>query len=398
MRQFLEFFLFELKFRLKSVSTYVYFAIWFVFSFLCVASESFGPIAFGNGKVLLNGPYANSFNDIYSTFFGVIIIAAIFGTSILRDFQRDTTQIIFTKPISKFAYLGGRWLGSFVITVAIFFAVIPGEMLGTLAPWADHTRIAHAPLSWYFQPFFSIIVVQIFFLGSLFFLVAALSRRVFIVYLQGAAVLALYLFYAGAFLSTRSLNRFWPSIFDPVGILLSDTLSRYWTVVDKNTLLFSLSPHIAQGLFLYNRLLWCGFGAVTLVALWWFFPMSLEALTARTSSRRAKLAAEQDEDIRAVPSLVTTRTPLVHHLFGPATTWAQYGSLTRMRMRNIVRDIPFWVLLILMAGLSCSNGRYAGKLGGINVWPVTYLMLQAVEGIAILFFFIIAAFYAAELI
>jgi ABC-2 type transport system permease protein len=398
MRQFQEFFLFELKIRFKSISTYVYFAIWLVFSFLCVSSENFGGIASGNGKVLVNGPWANTINDVNASFFGIIIVAAIFGTSILRDFQRDTTQILFTKPISKFAYLGGRWLGSFVVTVFVFFAMIPGEMLGTLAPWADHTRIAPAPLGWYFQPFFSIIVVQIFFLGSLFFLVGALSRRVFVVYLQGAAVLALYLFYAGAFLSTRSLNRFWPSIFDPVGLLLSDGISRYWTVVDKNTLLFSWSPHVAQGLFLYNRLVWCGFGVLILAALWIFFPMSLEALTARASSRRARLAAEQDEEIRSVPTLVTTRAPLVHHHFGPATTWAQYRSLTRLRVRNIVRDIPFWVLIILMAGLSCSNGRYAGKLGGENVWPVTYLMLQAVEGIAILFFYIIATFYAAELI
>ena len=45
------------------------------------------------------------------------MIAAIFGTSILRDFQRDTYQILFTQPISKFAYLGGRWAGSFVTTV-----------------------------------------------------------------------------------------------------------------------------------------------------------------------------------------------------------------------------------------------------------------------------------------
>lgn len=398
MRQFLEFFVFELKFRFRSISTYVYFTIWFFFSFLSVASESFGPIAFNNGKVLLNGPYANIQNDIGATFFGIIIIAAIFGTSILRDFQRDTTQIIFTKPISKFAYLGGRWFGSFIITTIVFFGLIPGEMLGTRAPWADHARIAHAPLSWYFQPFFSIVVVQIFFLGSLFFLVGALSRRVFIVYLQGAAVFAVYLFYAGAFLSTRSLNRFWPGIFDPIGLLVSDGLTRYWTVVDKNTLLFSWSPHVAQGLFLYNRLLWCGFGVLTLAALWMFFPMSIEALTARVSSRRAKLAAEQEEDIRPVRSLVTVRAPLVHQLFGPATTWAQYLSLTRLRMRNIVRDIPFWVLCILMAGLSCSNGRFAGKFAGQNVWPVTYLMLQAVEGIAVLFFFIIAAFYAAELI
>ena len=120
MNMFWEFFTFELKFRFKSVSTYVYFALWFAFNFLNVASENFGPIGSSNGKVMLNGPYANIYNDIGVAFFGVIIIAAIFGTSILRDFQRDTIQILFTKPISKFAYLGGRWAGSFVTTVFAF--------------------------------------------------------------------------------------------------------------------------------------------------------------------------------------------------------------------------------------------------------------------------------------
>ena len=99
MAMFWEFFTFELKFRFKSISIYIYFLIWFTFSFLCVASESFGPIGNNNGKILLNGPYANIYNDIGISFFGLIVIAAIFGTSILRDFQRDTIQILFTKPI-----------------------------------------------------------------------------------------------------------------------------------------------------------------------------------------------------------------------------------------------------------------------------------------------------------
>jgi len=80
MKMFWEFFTFELRLRRKSISTYVYFLVWFAFSFLCVASESFGPVGFSNGKVLLNGPYATSYNDIGVCLFGVIVVAAIFGT------------------------------------------------------------------------------------------------------------------------------------------------------------------------------------------------------------------------------------------------------------------------------------------------------------------------------
>lgn len=400
MTMFWEFFSFELKFRLKSVSTYVYFLLWFTFNFLNVASEGFGPIGSSNGKVLLNGPYANIYNDTGVAFFGVIVMAAIFGTSILRDFQRDTIQILFTKPISKFAYLGGRWAGSFVATVFAFSGLLFGEFFGTLAPWADHSRIAPFHLSWYLQPFFSIVVVQIFFMGALFFLVAALSRKIFIVYLQGAAVFMLYLIGIGILNATRSEEHFWSGILDPIGFIYGDAIAKYWTVVEKNTLLFSWSPHLASGVFLYNRLLWMGLGLIALLVLWKVFPMSVEALTAQSSTKRAALAREQEAGVKGsrVRSLVAAKLPKVQQVFGPGTTFAQLMSLTKLRVSNIVREVPFWGILILMVGLAINNGNYAGRAGGQRVWPVTYLMLQSVEGGASLFFYIVATLYAAELV
>ncbi len=127
--------------------------------------------------------------------------------------------------------------------------------------------------------------------------------------------------------------------------------------------------------------------------------MSVEALTARSSGKRAALAREQD--LAAVAprrSLVAAKLPVVRQVFGAATTWAQLASLTRLRIANILHEVPFWAIVILMAGLAINNGHYAGRVGGQNVWPVTYLMLQSVEGGAALFFYIVATLYAAELV
>ncbi len=395
-----EFFTFELRFRLKSISTYVYFLMWFAFAFFCVASESFGPVGNSNGKVLLNGPYANSYNDFGACLFGVIVIAAIFGTSILRDFQRDTYQIIFTKPVSKFAYLGGRWAGSFVTTVFVFSGMMFGTFIGTFAPWADHTRIGPNHLWWYLQPFLSIIVVQIFFVGSLFFVVAALTRKIFIVYLQGVALFMLYLIGITVFSATRSLEHFWSGILDPVGLILFDNVSRYWTVIEKNTLLIPWNfSGYSPGVFLYNRLLWTAVGLLALVIMWRLFPMSVEALTARSQGRRAaKARLHDEEEERPVRSLVVAGLPRVRQVFGSGTSWAQYLSLTRLRIRTITHEISFWAIVVLLIGFAINNGHFAGHLGDENVWPVTYLMLQAVEGSATLFFIIVAALYAAELV
>jgi ABC-type transport system involved in multi-copper enzyme maturation permease subunit len=400
MSMFREFLRFELQFRAKSLSTYVYFLLWFAFAFFTVASESFGPVGNSNGKVLLNGPFANTLNDSYAVLFGVIVISAIFGTSVLRDFQRDTYQLLFTKPISKLAYLGGRWTGSFITTVLVFSGLMLGTFAGTFAPWADHARIGPNHAWWYFQPFLSIVVVQIFFLGSLFFAVGALTRRIFIVYLQGVALFMMYLIGITVFSATRSLEHFWSGILDPVGLLMVDAVTRYWSVAEKNSLLLPLDfTGYSPGVFLYNRLLWAAVGVGSLLLLWALFPLSVEALTVRSQARRA--AKARDQEASAAPrirSLVTAPLPRVHPVFGASTTWLQFVTLTRLRLRTIRREIPFWAIVGLLVVFAINNGHYAGRVNGENVWPVTYLMLQAVEGGATLFFIIVAGLYAAELI
>jgi ABC-2 type transport system permease protein len=127
--------------------------------------------------------------------------------------------------------------------------------------------------------------------------------------------------------------------------------------------------------------------------------MSVEALTARSQGRRAAKAKELELlEAQPVRSRVAARLPMVHQAFGSANTFAQYLSLTRLRLRNILRDIPYWAIVALLVALGINNGYFAGRIAEQNVWPVTYLMLQAVEGNATLFLYIVATLYAAELL
>jgi hypothetical protein len=400
MSLFWEFFAFEMRFRAKSISTYVYFAVWFFFSFLCIASESFGPVANANGKVLLNGPYANTMNDCFAMLFGLLIVAAIFGTSILRDFQRDTWQILFTKPFRTVAYLGGRWAASYVTTMFTFSGLLVGTFFGTLAPWADHVRIGPNHLWWYVEPYLSVVAIQVFFAGSLFFVVGALTRRIVVVYLQGVALFMVYLIGLTVFTATRSTEHFWSGVLDPVGLLLIDSVTRYWSVAEKNTLLLPWGfSGYSPGVFLYNRLLWSAVGVGSLSAMWRFFPRSVEALAAKSQGKRAAKARENEvAEVPRVRSLVVPSLPRVKRFFGAGSSFIQYRSLTVLRIRSIVRDVPFWGITALMVVFAINSGTYAGRSDGVNVWPVTYLMVQAVEGSATLFFYIVATLYAAELL
>src|SRR5438477_4411 len=388
---FKDFFLFELKLRFRSISTYVFFLMPFLIAFFAVSTSDFGPI--GAGKVFKNGPFALTTIFLQLTAFGSILIAAIFGPSILRDFQEDTYQLLFTKPISKLAYLGGRWAASLVTTVGVFSGLVWGAMAGAFMPWADRTRLAPIHFWWYLQPFLSVTVIQIFFLGSLFFCVAALTRRIVVVYLQGVALFALYLIGLVSVIATNKLERFWPSVFDSLGLIMFQNVTRYWTVVERNTQLVKWS-----GEFLYNRLVWTGVGILALLASFVTFPMSAEVLGSRRSSKHAKEAREEEAaESGRPPRRFGVELPRVTQVFGSATTWKQLLSMTRLRFFNIVHEVPFWAIALIMIVFVLISGHFAGRSNGVEVWPVTYLMVAVVSGQSGLFLVIIGALYAGEL-
>ncbi len=388
---FWTFFWFELKLRMRSASTYIFFLIPFAMMFFSVSVSDFGPI--GPGKVLLNGPYALMQCFGQYTAFGAILIAAIFGPAMLRDFQQDTYSLIFTKPIKKFDYLGGKWLASFVVTVFIFSGLVLGGIIGTVMPWADKSRLAPVHLGNYLKPFVDLTVINIFFLGALFFCVAALSRRILVVYLQGVAVLAIYLILGLSVITTNKLERFWPSVVDPFGLVFMTSIMRYWTVVERNSKFLAWS-----GAFLYNRILWISVGIVALAVTHFLFPMSAEVLAGKRANRKAKQAAEAEEQEKKVRPRAVIQLPAVTQEFTARTTWMQFLSMTRMRTRNILREVPFWAIALLMIVFCAINGYFAGEASGVKVWPVTYLMLGVLQGGGSLFLYIVLVLYAGELI
>ena len=69
-----------------------------------------------------------------------------------------------------------------------------------------------------------------------------------------------------------------------------------------------------------------------------------------------------------------------------------------MRVSTILHEVSFWAISGLLVAFAINNGYFAGRVAEQNVWPVTYLMVQAVEGSALLFFYIVATLYAAELV
>lgn len=384
---FREIFLFEIKFRLKRVSTYVYFAIWFFMAFFSVSVRQFGPGSFG-GKVFVNSPFTIVQIMSSLTAFGLVIISAIFGTSIYRDFEEGVYQMFFTKPIKKVDYLGGRWLGSFVVCVLIFSGMVLGLMIGKFMPWADQERLMPINLWFHLQPFLLIVVAEIFFTGALFFMIGALTRNIVFVYLQGVVFLGIYL----VLLVMTGNNpdffqKTWPAVLDPLGLITAAKITRYWTVAEKNSMTIPLA-----GVMLWNRALWIGVGALALAALYRFFPFSAEALTARRSKKKQVV----EEEVKVAPRSLPGFT--INQRFDGGATWAQFRKLTRLRILSIVKEIPFIAIVLIGIAFVTIGGWQVGRLFDTPVFPVTYLMVEMVKGQFMLFLLVITSLYAGELV
>src|SRR5579862_5261077 len=111
---------FEFRQRLRRISTYVYFIVFcglgYLFTLMSGGAVSGTSVDFGTGgKVLVNSPYALALIIAYITFFGVVVTAAIAGQATYQDVDNHVTDFFYTSPISKFDYLGGRFLGALAI-------------------------------------------------------------------------------------------------------------------------------------------------------------------------------------------------------------------------------------------------------------------------------------------
>src|ERR1017187_1199419 len=152
----LNIFLFEFQQRLRRISTWVYFVVFFalgcLFTLISGGAISGSSVDFGTGgKVLVNSPYALNSIITYICFFGIVITAAIAGQATYQDIESNSTSFFYTAPITKLDYLGGRYLAAFAVQLPIFASVGLGAWAGTLMPWIDKSRLGQQMVTAYFQ-------------------------------------------------------------------------------------------------------------------------------------------------------------------------------------------------------------------------------------------------------
>jgi ABC-type transport system involved in multi-copper enzyme maturation permease subunit len=389
---------FELRTKLARISTAVYFLVFGALAALWMAAaggvfESL-KVAFSSDKVYINAPYAIALTVTVLGFLGVVTIAAFMGRAIQQDFEYQSAHFFFTSPISRGAYLAGRFAGAAAILVVIFLGIAVGVLIGAHWPGVNAERVGPWSFDAFLRAYLVMLVPNVFFLGAIFFTLAALTRRMIAVYIAGAVVLVGYIA-AGRLLADID-NRTVAALLDPIGSSALGLATRYWSLAEKNT-----RPIALSGELLWNRALWLAVGIAFLAFCYARFRMQTE--TAERASRRGlfrrrKALAAREEIVPAAASHAAPPLPVAAADTSAAAYLRQLPGLVALHVRETLKSTYFVAIAITGALFVFANARVIGSLYGTNTYPVTYLVLEIASGTFRIFMLVILALYAGELV
>jgi ABC-2 type transport system permease protein len=378
---------FEFSRRLRRISTYVYFLVFFTLGFLFVLMSGgafpTATVDFGTGgRVLVTSPFALNLIIMFISFFGVVVSAALAGQATYQDVENNTTAFLYTAPITKFDYLGGRFLGVLAVQIVIFTSVGLGAFVGTRMPWLDPARVGPQSALAYLQPYFTLVIPNLILTSAIFFALATLGRKMLPVY--AGSVLLLIGYFVATQLSTDLTTSTLAAMVDPFGGNAVGRLTQYWTPFQRNTQLIPFT-----GVLVWNRLLWLGFGAVILGITYVRFSFSYSPGKAAKRLQPDPISAAFTTPARALPQ--------AHPTFSRANSLREVVFLTRLQFTETVKSVFFAVLLLAGAIFAILSAN------GINpfstpVYPVTWRVLELGGGGFTLFILVIVTFFSGELV
>ena len=185
--------------------------------------------------------------------FSMFLVVNFVGSTAIRNTTFQMEELAYSKPFVVWQYQLGRFLGCYVVVLAVFAFVPLGTLLGSIMPWVDKERFGPTQLHYYANAYLFFAVPTIFVLSATFYAIANKFRSMMAMYLVAVTLFVLYV--VSMALSREPEYRQLAAIIDPFGLRTFAEVSRYWTISEKNTLM----PEFT-GVLLNNRLLWAAVG------------------------------------------------------------------------------------------------------------------------------------------
>ena len=375
----IRFFLFELRYWLRQPMVYIFLVVFGFFGFGFVASPNFSMGAVGN--TYKNAPYIVYIMYAIMSFIGLLAVTAFVNGTAIRDFTSNTAQIVFSTPVSRFSYLVGKFLGSTVIAALPLFGLSLGVVIGSHMPWLDAAQVGPNELLPHLKAFFILGLPNVLFSAAIVFAVAVNLRSTLAAFITAIVLIVGYSI-SDSFTSDLE-NETLGALLDPFGPSAIGLMTKYWTVEDKNSMVLPFT-----GVLLWNRLLWISISVI--VFLIGYFRFSF-------TDRVQKAKILQPDNVPAL-SFATTVIPAATLNFDRAARRRQFVTLFWSELKGILKSTPFIIIMSLGLLQLFTSLAFVTSMYGNTSYPVTYAVVDVIEGSLTLYLVIIIVFYGGQLI
>jgi len=380
-----EIFWFEIRFHLRQNVFYLAAAVFFVAGLLLMSTGAGISFSDAPGTLDRNAPIVVVKVLTFLSLLGLFAIAAFVSSAALRDFERDTHMFFFSSPVSKFDYLTGRFAGAMAVSVLLMLVAAAGMVIGNFMPWQDADSVGAFTFGPYAYGLLVMVLPNLLVLGTLFFAVAILSRRLLVAYI--CVVVFLGLQDVAETVAHNFENNLLAGLIEPMGVTATSTATRYWTLAEYASEL----PAVTGGLLL-NRVLWVAAGLIV-------FALSCRCFSyTRAAARRVKKGRAGDPMTPARTSSARMGAVPTKRSFSTASNVLRLVHQARVEAATAMRSTPFVVLLIMGLLIVVTAAVLMGEQRGTPMYPVTRVMLEAVMMGMMLFLTITIIFYSGEVV
>ena len=378
--RFREVFRYEVEYRLRSASTWIYAGILFLWAIWMFLATADGP-----ESAFVNAPDRIAGTSVIVGMFGMMVSAAIFGDAALRDLAVEMDPLLFTSRLRKAEFLGGRFLAALSVNATLLLAIPLGILTATVLSASFETVGPFRALA-YLQPFVLLSLPNLVVVGAILFTVATLARHAVPVFLMAIGILigsVIGLNYPDAIRSPVLAP-----LADPSGLGALQQLTRYWPPAESNTRLIGFAAPL-----LWNRAVWLAIAAAVLGLLARVYRFAHAGSRGRRRKGETVVATAPE---RSGPVAV----PRVSASFGLGTTARQTVAVARNALGEVMGGRWFVVVILACTGLTWLWGHNVGDtLFDTNTWPVTSIVAEtALSERVVILFYLLIALYAGELV
>jgi hypothetical protein len=364
-------------------------------------------------NVNLNSPFLITIGLLGMSVLAVFFIPPFVANAIAKDEDNNFDPILYSAPVSKQAYLLGRFIGAFVALMIVmtgaplgmllseylltldFAGTDLGVLLADIGLLLDPEAFGPTRMLDYFVIYFLYLVPLMLSLSLLIFAIAIVSNRAIYPYLAIIGLLMLFMSGNGLGVDGRTLQ----ALLDPFMLDAFIEQSQYWTSSERNI------SHVSySGIVLQNRLIWLAVATVsTLLA---FSLFSFQSVNARGRANllqkvRVVLASSPKNGRQLGPTTKDeSRENLkVTPVQGAAVAYRQLLWRTKFECMSVLKGLPFLIILTFSAfslfGALIDRGS---NFYGSNIYPLTRVMVEAIGGNLDLIIILVVVVFSADII